>query len=161
MIRSVKSNLSELKYSYLLQKNGDSYKATFSANLRRMADDVVKLGAHPIFVTSLSRRNYKNGKIDDILEPWAALTRQAASAINQPYIELLQTSIKYLNAIKSAAAWKLNSSPSDRTHLNDDGGIVFSRMVADLIYAKRIVSPSPFKADSKLSQQIRDGVPSF
>lgn len=126
-----------------------------------MADDVVKLGAHPIFVTSLSRRNYVGGKIDDILEPWAVLTRQAASATNQPYIELLQTSITYLNAIQSTAAWKLNLAASDRTHLNDNGAIVFSRMVADLIYAKGIVSPSPFKADSKLSQQIKDGVPSF
>ena len=134
---------------------------TFSANLRLIADDVVKLGAHPIFVTSLSRRSYKHGMIDDILEPWAALTRQAASASSQPYIDLLQISIKYLNAIQSAAVWKLNSSSSDKTHLNNDGGVVFSRMVADLIYAKRIVSPSPFKIDPKLSQQIREGVPSI
>ncbi|KFY25673.1 hypothetical protein V493_04512 [Pseudogymnoascus sp. VKM F-4281 (FW-2241)] len=150
-----------IQFGHNDQKNGDSYKPTYSANLRRMANDVTALGAHPILVTSLSRRNYSGGKIVDILEPWAVLVRQAASATGQPYIELLQTSITYLNAIGNDAAQRLNYQSGDRTHVNANGATVFSRMVADLIKAKGIVSPDPFKANPTLSNQIRDGVPSF
>lgn len=83
-----------------------------------MASDVTALSAHPIFVTPLSRRNYSGGKIVDILEPWAVLVRQAASATRQPYIELLQKSITFRNKIGNDAAQKLNYQSSDRTHLN-------------------------------------------
>lgn len=100
-------------------------------------------------------------RIVDILEPWAVLVRQAASATGQPYIGLLQTSITYLNAIGDNVAQRLNYQSGDRTHVNANGATVFSFMVADLIKAKGIVSPDPFKANPTLGNQIKDGVPSF
>ncbi|KAH7305690.1 SGNH hydrolase-type esterase domain-containing protein [Rhexocercosporidium sp. MPI-PUGE-AT-0058] len=144
------------------QKPNDTYKPTFLANLKRMANDVVTAGGHPILVTPLSRRNYfKNGTIEDILEPWAIYVRQAAATTNQPFIELLQTSITYLNKIGKAAAMKLNYEEKDYTHLNENGKVIFGRMVADLIKAKNIISPSPFVVDAALSEQEAAGIPSF
>lgn len=135
---------------------------TYFANLKRMASDVVTSGGHPILVTPLSRRNYfSNGTINDILEPWAVWVRKAADATQQPYIELLQTSIKYLNEIGEKAAMILNYNNTDHTHLNTDGKIIFGRMVADLIEAKKIISPDPFRANATLSAQEAAGIPTF
>lgn len=127
-----------------------------------MASDVRSIsGATPIFVTSLSRRNYSGGKINDILEPWAARMRTAANQSGSPYIELLQTSITYLNKIGATAAAKLDYAAGDRTHLNAPGARVFARMVVDLIKARGVVSPNPFNTDATLSTQIKNGIPSY
>lgn len=127
-----------------------------------MANDVTALGAHPILATPLSRRNYNSdGSVNDILEPWAVYVRQAAAAVNQPYIELLQTSVTYLTKIGKTAAMRLNYNGTDHTHLNAAGKTVFGRMVADLIKAKGIVTPNPFKANATLSSQIANGIPTF
>ena len=127
-----------------------------------MATDVISAGGYPILVTPLSRRNYfGNGTIDDILEPWAVYVRKAAADTNQPYIELLQTSIKYLNRIGEKAAWRLNYDGTDHTHLNNDGKIIFGRIVADLIKAKGVVSPDPFKVNATLSAQEAAGIATF
>jgi lysophospholipase L1-like esterase len=134
----------------------------FFANLKRMCLDVIVAGGHPILVTPLSRRNYfSNGTINDILEPWAVQVRNAATAAQQPYIELLQTSITYLNKIGEKAAMKLNYNGTDRTHLNSDGKIIFGRMVADLIKAENLVAPDPFLVNKTLTAQEAAGVPTF
>ncbi len=52
----------------------------FAANLRRYVGDVRAIGAIPILVSSLSRRNYKDGKLEkDGLKDYAVATRRVAA----------------------------------------------------------------------------------
>ncbi|MBV9082397.1 MAG: rhamnogalacturonan acetylesterase [Acidobacteriaceae bacterium] len=118
---------------------------TFAANLRRYVHDVRSIGATPILVSSLSRRNYEDGKlVDDGLEAYAAATRRVAAEENVPFIDLFGLSRRLLRGMTQQEADKFdmvghpdakaeNAGPSkpDRTHLNEEGKSVFGRMVAD------------------------------
>ena len=82
--RSSKSFIDEGAWKKALDQHGDYYliqfghndqkdisslhtgaDTTFAANLHRMVADVRAIGAVPILVTSLSRRNYKDGVLVD------------------------------------------------------------------------------------------------
>ena len=57
---------------------------TFKANLHRYVRDVRELGGTAILVTSLTRRNYRDGKlIVDPLREYAAATREVAAEDNE------------------------------------------------------------------------------
>nr|GFD55716.1 hypothetical protein [Tanacetum cinerariifolium] len=58
---------------------------------------------------------------------------------------------KYVNAIGSAAADKYNLASGDRTHVNEWGGVVFSRIVSDLLVAKY---PAEFAAVTKKNETL-------
>lgn len=87
-----------------------------------------------ILVTSLSRRNYNSsGLVTEDLAPQRAATIVAATSMNISYIDLNAASIKYLNSIGSAKADTYNLVPTDRTHLNAAGSVVFGAMVSWLL----------------------------
>ncbi|KAF3934996.1 hypothetical protein ABW20_dc0100619 [Dactylellina cionopaga] len=127
----------------------------FQTNLQNMGKEIQGIsGAYPVFVTSLSRRSYSSGKVSDSLEPWMVYTRNAANAIGAKYIELLQTSITYLNGIGETAAHKMDYESGDNTHLNACGAKVFARMVGDLLVRKPVVAQAGIKTDSTLTSNI-------
>ncbi|KAK6538476.1 hypothetical protein TWF694_010059 [Orbilia ellipsospora] len=129
--------------------------AQFQANLQSMGQQIQAIsGAYPVFVTSLSRRDYKNGVISDVLEPWMIYTRAAAKAIGAKYIELLQTSITYLNGIGETAAHKMDYESGDSTHLNACGASVLSRMVGDLLVRTPVVAQASIKTNAALTSSI-------
>jgi len=68
----------------------------------------------------------------------------------------------YLNKIGPDAAHRLNLIPTDNTHLNYNGSIVFGRLVADLIRFKYTnETRGVFKGDPVLSQQLHNGTAAF
>jgi hypothetical protein len=89
--------------------------------------------------------------------------------------DLHKSSMDYVEAIGPTAAHVLNLSPSDNTHLNDDGalafgrlvylvtwcrGLLFCRMMADFFVAK--YGPGvPIIPNATLSFNISHGIPSF
>ncbi|KAH6678733.1 carbohydrate esterase family 12 protein [Halenospora varia] len=106
----------------------------FTTNLKTMASQVIAAGGTPILVTSLSRRNYNSsGLVTEDLAPQRAATIAAATSMNISYIDLNAASIKYLNSIGSAKADTYNLVPTDRTHLNAAGSVVFGAMVSWLL----------------------------
>ncbi|EUC28923.1 carbohydrate esterase family 12 protein [Bipolaris zeicola 26-R-13] len=106
----------------------------YSANLARFVQDILDVSAWPILVTPLSRRNFDSaGRIKEDLADMAAATLKVAKQIGAQYIDLNAASTKYLNAIGPDKAHTYNLSPSDNTHLNDGGSIVFGNMVALLM----------------------------
>jgi hypothetical protein len=123
-----------------------------------MSDEVVAAGATPILVTPLTRRTFKSGKVVENLSNETAKTIQVAKERSQHSIDLNKASTNYVNAIGQAAADSYNLASGDRTHLNEWGGVVFARIVSDLLVA---AYPGEFKdvtiANATLSATIKAG----
>jgi lysophospholipase L1-like esterase len=81
-------------------------------------------------------------------------TIAAASAIGATFLDLNAASRAFVNAIGEEAAHAFNLKESDNTHLNDEGSIVFGRLVADLLLEKLPQLDKFFKSDCKLSCEI-------
>ncbi|PNS14787.1 hypothetical protein CAC42_2016 [Sphaceloma murrayae] len=112
--------------------------AQFAANLVRFVDEVRAIPATPVLVTSLSRRTYKddaNGvpRVVLNLADVVAATKQAADTSGAAIIDLNAASTAYLNAIGPDDAHTYNLNPTDNTHLNVAGSVVFGSMVAGLL----------------------------
>jgi len=60
----------------------------FPANLRRYVNEARAVGAQPILVTPLTRRQFKEGTLQDSLAPWAAATARVAGEMKVPLIDL-------------------------------------------------------------------------
>ena len=117
----------------------------YAANLRSYVADVRAIGAIPILVSPLSRRNYKNGELlDDGLKDYALAARRVAAEERVTFLDLYSMSVQHLkkmtqeqadtlDAVSHPDAAPENGTPAkpDRTHLNDEGKKIFGRMVAD------------------------------
>ncbi|PYH45602.1 rhamnogalacturonan acetylesterase [Aspergillus saccharolyticus JOP 1030-1] len=109
----------------------------YTTNLEQFVADVRTAGGTPILVTPLSRRGYENStgtpKVVEDLADQRAATIAAAEATGSTWIDLNEASTQYLNAIGEADAWTYNLNPTDETHLNVEGSVVFGGLVALLI----------------------------
>ncbi|KAF3004991.1 hypothetical protein E8E13_008432 [Curvularia kusanoi] len=107
----------------------------FTTNLITFVDEVRAIGATPILVTSLSRRKFSNGtgKVTESLADVTAAAKEAASKSKADIIDLNAASTKYLNSIGADKAATYNLNPTDFTHLNGEGSVVFGNLVAMLI----------------------------
>ena len=63
-------------------------QSEFPANLRRFIQEVRAAGAEPVLLTPLIRREFKGGKLNDTLEPWAATIRSVAGELKAPLVDL-------------------------------------------------------------------------
>lgn len=65
-------------------------RTTYRANLIRYIDEARAIGAKPVLVTSITRRNFDaDGKLKtDSLEPYVEATRAAAKEKNVPLLDL-------------------------------------------------------------------------
>ena len=154
---------------YLQSKFGhNDQKATsgvtldqYKANLLKFAQEVTSAGGQPILVTPLTRRNFQSdGKVAENLATQRNITIEVATSNDIKYIDLNIASENYVNAIGKTEASKYNLAASDWTHLNTWGGVVFARIVSDLLVEKY---PSDFqaytKANATLSALIKAGKP--
>ena len=127
----------------------------FPANMRRYAREVRETGAHAVLITSLTRRTFKDGKLNDTLEPWAAATKKAAAEEKVPVLDLNADSAAAVQKMGPVEANKfamaappqavidaallgnnitVPANPPttfDYTHLGERGSVFFGRMVAD------------------------------
>lgn len=161
--RSSKSFVDEGAWAKALSDKGDYYliqfghndqkkdaaratdpETTYAANLRRYIRDTRAMGAVPVIVTSLSRRNYKDGVLVQDLTAYANAAKRVAMEDHVTVIDLNAMSVKLLEAMTQAQADQLDATghpdaraerkePTklDRTHLNAKGQALFGRMVAD------------------------------
>ena len=123
-----------------------------------MANQVKSAGGTPIILTSLTRRTFSNGQLDDSLANVAEAAKKAAAAVGVTLLDLNAASIKYVQAIGSSNADRYNLAQGDRTHLNSHGTVVFGRMVADLIVGWKSAFSSYITPDAALSEKIAQGV---
>jgi lysophospholipase L1-like esterase len=181
--RSSKSFIDEGAWKQALNEHGDYYliqfghndqkaipalhtdpDTTFAANLHRYIADVRAIGAVPVLVTSLSRRNYKDGVLVEDLTAYADATRKVAADEYITLIDLNQTSVAMLKRMTQEQADKFDKGNNpdtgrpeaaaadatatgvdlpapaalDRTHLNPCGQKIFGRMVADAIVKTQV-----------------------
>ncbi|KAJ6494853.1 SGNH hydrolase [Mycena vitilis] len=134
---------------------------SMGANLTIMVNQIRALGAEPVLVTSLTRRTFfDNGTIQDLLEPWAEETILISQQLDTHLLDLHAHSIAYVEAIGPDAAHRLNRSPDDDTHLNENGTIVFGRMLADLMRAS-FPPQLPIIPNPGLTFNITHGIASY
>jgi lysophospholipase L1-like esterase len=168
--RSSKSFIDEGAWKKALDDHGDYYliqfghndmkgkgperetdpETTYAANIRRYIHDARAIGAIPVVVTSLSRRNYRNGILAQDLKDYSAAAKRVGMEENVTVIDLNAMSVKLLEGMTQAQADEFNAtghederaenkkSPVDRTHLNPKGQAVFGRMVADTLVRTQV-----------------------
>lgn len=83
----------------------------FPANLARYVDEARVAGAKPILVTPLTRRIFKEGKLDNDLAPWAEATRRVAREKGVPLLDLNAESAAAVQAMGGAAADRFAQLP--------------------------------------------------
>ncbi|KAJ4344108.1 hypothetical protein N0V95_006352 [Ascochyta clinopodiicola] len=111
--------------------------ADLTANLIKFVDEVRAVGATPIVVTSVSRRKFTSaGKVQESLAEVTAAAKEAAAKSKANIIDLNGASTKYLNSIGATNAATYNLKPTDFTHMNGEGSVVFGNLVAMLIDAE-------------------------
>jgi lysophospholipase L1-like esterase len=168
--RSSKSFIDEGAWKKALDDHGDYYliqfghndmkgkgperetdpETTYAANIRRYIRDTRAIGAIPVVVTSLSRRNYKDGKLVEDLNNYAAAARRVGMEENVTVIDLNAMSTKLLQGMTQEQADQFDATghadqraenqktPIDRTHLNEKGQTLFGRMVADTLVRTQV-----------------------
>jgi lysophospholipase L1-like esterase len=86
-------------------------KTEFPANMRRYVEEVRAAGAKPVLVTPLTRRMFRDGKLDDTLEPWAEATRTVAKEQSVPLLDLYAESSAAVQKLGPAEANTLAMAP--------------------------------------------------
>lgn len=136
----------------------------YTENLQEFVEEVLDAGATPILVTPLSRRNYETStgtpRIIQSLANETIATLRAARRSAVRVIDLNKASTNYLNAIGPENAYTYNLNPTDYTHLNDAGSVVFGGIVADLIIqvAGDLSRDGYLKVNADLKKDVDEGV---
>ncbi len=156
--RSSKSFITEGRWEKALALKGDYYLIQFGHNdepgkgpdretnpattypqtLARYVDEARALGAKPVLVTPLTRRNFDksgNGKLSPSLVPYVEAMKKLAAEKHVPLVDLHARSVEYCEKIGAAETAKLNPTGKDgkpdTTHLNAEGRVVFARLVVE------------------------------
>jgi lysophospholipase L1-like esterase/pimeloyl-ACP methyl ester carboxylesterase len=103
---------------------------SFRENMARYATEARAAGSRPVLVTSMTRRRYREGRIESILTPYAAATRAAAKQTGAALIDLFPRSVDLYNRLGDERAAELNP-PDDRTHFNAKGAAVITDLILE------------------------------
>jgi PelA/Pel-15E family pectate lyase len=115
-------------------------KTTFRENLSRFVAEARAIGATPVLVTSIERRNYgDDGKIKPSLSAYAEGTRAVAEKENVPLIDLHARTIelyerlgeKQMDSLSPRDRKDKEKKKTDTTHLNQEGGRVIGSIAAE------------------------------
>ncbi len=79
----------------------------FPANLKRMVGEVRAAGALPVLLTPLTRREFRQGTLDNSLAPWSAKIREVAQALSVPLVDLNRSSAAAVQAMGPEKAMEL------------------------------------------------------
>ncbi|CAE6478126.1 unnamed protein product [Rhizoctonia solani] len=163
-LESAKSEVANGRKTWVTIQFGHNDMKVMSAeamgvNLAKFVDEVRGVGAEPILITSLTRRNFNadNVTVNDTLGPWADATIAVSEEKQTHLLDLHKWSMWYVEKIGPDAAHRLNRLPDDNTHLNTNGTTVFGRMVADLMAVKLLPEIGPILPNISLSLPVWTG----
>lgn len=120
-------------------------KTIYRDFLKIYVDSARSIGAVPILLSPVTRRNFKkDGKIKSSLGPWAKGTKVVAKENNVVFIDLWRISIRFHNELGEEASMAFNPKPNDRTHFNEKGANAISVLIVEELK----------KADSPLADYL-------
>lgn len=98
--------------------------------LRRYIDDTRASGGTPILITPMVRRNFgPDGKLRDILQPYADAMKQVGTEKKVPVIDLHTSSWALVEPLGSKGSADMTSAPGDGTHFNRKGAKAMAELV--------------------------------
>ena len=116
---------------------------TFVSNMVSYVEEARAIGAKPVLVTPLTRRQWDKehpGKIKSSLAPYAAEVRKIAAEKHVPLVDLQARSIELCESLGPEKCLEFsppkivdgtNTGGFDGTHLNDKGHVLFARLVVE------------------------------
>jgi pectinesterase len=114
---------------------------TFVANMNQYVDDARAIGAKPVLVTPLTRRQWDKehpGKIKSSLAPYAEEVRKIAAEKHVPLVDLQACSIALCESLGREKCYEFSPTKTvdgtntfDGTHLKGVGYVLFARLVVD------------------------------
>jgi pectinesterase len=115
---------------------------TFVSNMVSYVEEARAIGAKPVLVTPLTRRQWDKdhpGKIKSSLAPYAEEVRKIAAEKNVPLVDLQARSIELCESLGPEKCLEFSppkTNPDettgyDGTHLNTKGHVMFARLVVD------------------------------
>ena len=135
----------------------------YSRRLAAMIDAVKAKGAHPVVVTPVERRRFRDGKPYGTLQDYAAAAKKVAAEKGVPVIDLNAMSLKFYEALGEEGSknafvhYPANTFPGqpqvlkDDTHHNPYGGFELAKCVV-----QGIKDNVP-----ELAKRLRPGIPDF
>jgi len=155
--RSSKSFINEGRWTEALALKGDYYLIQFGHNdepgkgerstdpnttyrefMTRYIDETIAIGAKPILVTSLVRRQWDksgSGKINSSLTPYVETVKQLAKEKNVPLVDLHARSKELCEQWGKEKCFKFSpikdNNQIDNTHLNAKGSVIFAHLVVE------------------------------
>lgn len=112
---------------------------TFVSDMKQYVEDARAIGAKPILVTPLCRRQWDKenpGKIKSSLTPYAEAVRKIAAEKNVPLVDLHDLSKEYYEKVGRAECEKFSpvktvdgTNSIDGTHLKGEGRVLMARLV--------------------------------
>ncbi len=84
----------------------------FPANLRRYVEEIRAAGAHPVLVTPLVRRVFRNRVHVDDLRPWADAVRRLAEEMRVPLVDLHARSLYAVRALGPVQSMRFAEVPA-------------------------------------------------
>jgi pectinesterase len=162
--RSSKSFISEGHWTEALALKGDYYLIQFGHNdepnkgerttdpnttyrefMSKYIDETRAIGAKPILVTSLVRRQWDksgNGKINSSLIPYVEAVKALAKEKNVPVVDLHASSKQLCEQLGKEKCREFSpikdNNEFDNTHLNAKGSVMFAQLVV-----KELVKVAP------------------
>jgi len=115
---------------------------TFVSNMVQYVDDARAIGAKPVLVTPLTRRQWDKehpGKIKSSLAPYAEEVRKIAAEKNVPLVDLQARSIELCESLGPEKCLEFSPLKTnaegrvthDGTHLDARGSVMFARLVVE------------------------------
>ncbi len=153
--RSSKSFIHEGRWKQALALKGDYYLIQFGHNdqhlkgpdretdpnttyrqfMAQYVDEARAIGAHPVLVTCLTRRQWDSaGRINSTLTPYVEAVKALAREKRVPLLDLHARSIELCELLGREECNRLSPMKGDQidnTHLNAQGSAVFGRLVAE------------------------------
>jgi pectinesterase len=196
--RSSQSYLDEGRWTNALALKGDYYliqfghnnepgkpgrstdMPTFIANMKQYVDEARAIGARPVLITPLTRRQWDKahpGKIKSSLAPYAEEVRKLAATNGVPLVDLQARSIALCESLGPEKCLEFSPTKSvkgtnvtDGTHLKGAGRVMFARLVVDelrkatpeLAPALRAEprNPNPTTAEDRINAVVESDVSS-
>lgn len=114
-------------------------RTTYRQYLRQYIDESRAVGAHPVLITPMCRRNFKAGRVVNALLRYAEAMKAVAKEKHVPLVDLNTASVELCNRLGPKGSEALADSPKDHTHFNAKGAKEMARLVMQQL---PVVEPS-------------------